>query len=328
MELHQNLAHDADARLGALALQRQRVEVFYNLLHGALEFRTLHAARQLRLAFGHPVLEQVVGRAWLNLVGARAVERHHEQVAVAQRVHSLQQHLRRDLEAGVHLAQVFERKRDNRNMAKAGGFECFADERDVVGGAAATAGLRNEHGQLVGVVAPRGNGFHNLACDQDRRIANVVVHVLQARVHSAVVDARQQIDVVAKALENGHEQLEVVRSHLRGQNRVARFLHLLGELHAFELGRGCLALLEALASFGRGFFREGRRGLDGLCYGLNGCGVGGTGRLLAGACGVGGCDARFGLGQKLFHVEAARGAFLRGGFGVGLFIGLVFQRCE
>ena len=46
------------------------------------------------------------------------------------------------------------------------------------------------------------------------------------------------------------------------------------------------------------------------------------------AGGFGGCDARFGLGKKFFHVEAARGAFLRGGFGVGLFIGLVFQRCE
>ena len=213
-------------------------------------------------------------------------------------------------------------------MAKAGGFERLADERDVVRGAAAAAGLRNEHGQLVGVVAPRGDGFHNLARDQDGRVANVVVHVLQARVHRAVVDARQQIDVVAEALENGHEQLEVVRRHLRSQNRVARFLHLFGELHALELGRGGLALLEALASLGRGLFREGRRRLDGLGHGFDRRGVGGTGLLLAGAGGFGGGDARFGLGQKLFHVEAARGAFLRGGFGVGLFIGLVLQRGE
>ena len=32
VELHQNLAHDADARLGALALQRQRIEVFHDLV--------------------------------------------------------------------------------------------------------------------------------------------------------------------------------------------------------------------------------------------------------------------------------------------------------
>ena len=38
VELHQNLAHHADAWLGALALQRQRVEVFHDLLHRALEF--------------------------------------------------------------------------------------------------------------------------------------------------------------------------------------------------------------------------------------------------------------------------------------------------
>ena len=51
-----------------------------------------------------------------------------------------------------------------------------------------------------------------------------------------MVDGGEQLDVVAVRMEHGHEQLEVVRGHLRCQDGVAGFLHLLGELHARELG--------------------------------------------------------------------------------------------
>ncbi len=167
MELHQNFAHYANARFGALALQRQRVEILHDLFHRALEFAVFHSARKLAFAFGHPVVEEVVRRVRLDLVRARAIECHHEQVAVAQCVNGLQQHLRRDIEPGVHLAKVFERQRDDGNVPEPRSLERLADERDVVRGAAAAAGLRDEHGELVGVVAPRGDGFHNLPRDQD-----------------------------------------------------------------------------------------------------------------------------------------------------------------
>ena len=104
MELHQDLAHHAHARLGALARKRQRVEVLHDSAHRALELAAVHAAVQLLLAHAHPVVEQRVRAAGLHLVGARAVQTHHEQIAVSQRVHGLQEHLRRDLEAGVVLA--------------------------------------------------------------------------------------------------------------------------------------------------------------------------------------------------------------------------------
>ena len=104
--------------------------------------------------------------------------------------------------------------RDDRDVPEPHGLQRLADERDVVGGAAAAAGLGDEHGQLVGVVLARQHRFHNLARDQDGRVADVVVHVLQARVHRAVVHRGQKRHVVAGALEDGHQKLEVVGGHL------------------------------------------------------------------------------------------------------------------
>ena len=256
MELHEDLAHHAHAGFRALAGQGQRVEVLHDAAHRAAELRLAHAALELVLAGVHPVLEQAVRAARLHLVGARAIQAHHEQIAVLQRVNGLVEHLRRDLEARVLLAQVLEGDGDDRDVPEPHGLQRLADERDVVGGAAAAAGLGDEHGQLVGVVLARQHRFHNLARDQDGRVADVVVHVLQARVHRAVVHRGQKRHVVAGALEDGHQKLEVVGGHLGRQNRPALIAHLLGELGARELGGGALALLD----LGRGHHAIGLLG--------------------------------------------------------------------
>ncbi len=138
-----------------------------------------------------------------------------------------------------------------------------------------------------------------------------------------MVDARQQIDVVAEAFENGHEQLEVVRSHLRGQDRVARFLHFFGELARVRTLLRWPRAAEALASFGRGFFQVAggsmawarpqwlRRREPAV--------------LLEPAASA--AATRVSASARALYVGCTRG-IPRGGFGVGLFIGLVFQRRE
>ena len=208
-------------------------------------------------------------------------------------------------------------------MRQAHRLERLADKRDVVRGTAAAAGLRDEHRQLVGVVLAGHDRFHDLARDQDGRVADVVVHVLQARVHRPVVHGGQQLHVVAEALEDGHEQLEVVRRHLRGQDGVARVAHLLGELGARELRRSAaVALLELRLHLGRCLIREACGRLDGCRRGLHGLCIGAAGLLAR--------RTLLGLGQQLLHVQAARAAArgilrLLGRAGLGLLVGLVFQ---
>ena len=158
MELHQDLAHHTHTRLQPLAGQRQRIEVFYDAAHRLLELAALQATAQLRLARRHPVVEQAVRAAFLDLVRTRAVQRHHQQVAVEDGVRGLQQHGRRHLEAGVALAQVLERQRDHRNMRQPHRSQRLADKRDVIRGAAAAACLRDDDRQLVGIVAAGHDG--------------------------------------------------------------------------------------------------------------------------------------------------------------------------
>ena len=69
-------------------------------------------------------------------------------------------------------------------------FQRLADERDVVGRAAATARLRDDDRKLVRVVFTRHDRFHDLARDQDGRIADIVVHILETRVHCPMIDRR------------------------------------------------------------------------------------------------------------------------------------------
>ena len=248
MELHQDLADHAHAGLGALAGQRQGVEVVDNRIAGLLEPAAGLAFPHLLLAGVHPVAEEGVGAAGLDLVGAGAVERGHEHVAVGQSVDGLLQHGQGDLEARIALVEVvLQGERDHGDMGEPRGLQGLADQADVVGRAAAATRLRDEHGQVVGVVAARKHRFHDLARDEDRRVADVVVHEAQARVDGLMVDRRQQLEVVAVGQEDGLEQLEVDRGHLRGEDRVAGVLHLLGEFHALEFGRAAFALHELVA---------------------------------------------------------------------------------
>ena len=90
-----------------------------------------------------------------------------------------------------------------------------ADEADVVGGPAAAAGLADDDGDLVRVVLAGQDGLHDLAHHHQRRIAGVVVHVLQPHIHGLLVVVGQHLHVVAGGVEGGLQQLEVDGRHLR-----------------------------------------------------------------------------------------------------------------
>ena len=245
VELDEDLAHHAHARLGAVVLQRQRLEG----VDGALAELVEAAARRRgggdqSLGLGHHAVVERIGGAGLGLVGAAAVEQLHDEVAVEQGVDRLDQDLGlEDGEARVLLVQAGGRgERDHRDLGVAGVLERLADERDVVGGAAAAAGLGDDDGRAGEVVLAGEDRLHDLAGHQDGRVADVVVDVLEARLHGALVHGRQQHHVEARALEKNLEQVKVDRRHLRHEDGVAGLLHVLGVADLLEGGTGGLAV--------------------------------------------------------------------------------------
>ena len=121
-------------------------------------------------------------------------------------------------------------------------FERLTNQCNVVGCTAATAGLRNQNCGLGQIVLARKHCLHNLARDQDRWVADVVIDVTKAHVNGALVNRRQQYNVVARALQQLLYQLKVNRRHLWSQDGVARFLHLLGVADLLVSCGFCLAV--------------------------------------------------------------------------------------
>ena len=121
-------------------------------------------------------------------------------------------------------------------------FERLTNQRNVVGCTAATAGLRNQNCGLGQIVLAGKHCLHNLTRDQDGWVADVVVDVTKAHVNGALVNRRQQHNVVACTLQQLLYQLKVDRRHLWSQDGVACFLHLLGVADLLVSCRFCLAV--------------------------------------------------------------------------------------
>ena len=241
VELDQDLADHAHARLGALTHERHGVERADGLAAQLGVVVAVELGRQLAGA-RHVLLVECVGGTGRSLVWTTAIKHLHHHVAKEHRVDCLLKQRRRNLKAGVVLTERHRRKRDHRNLGVAALAQGLADECDVVGGTAAAAGLADNHGRLGQVVPAALDGLHNLAGHQNGRIANVIVHIAQAGLDGVVIGRGQQLQVVAGTAEHLFDQVKVDRRHLRAQDGVALLAHLLGKGHLGPRGRCALAL--------------------------------------------------------------------------------------
>lgn len=82
-------------------------------------------------------------------------------------------------------------------MAQTRRLQRLADKADVVGCTTAAACLGDDHSKLISVITTRCNRFHDLTSNQNGRVANIVVHILQASIHRSMVYRWQQFKVVA-----------------------------------------------------------------------------------------------------------------------------------
>ena len=229
VELDENLSHHAHARLGAVVHKRNLVEGGDGLLADLLEAALVERVHGL-LHAGHELVMQRVDRALLGLVRTRAVDALHHEVAVEKHVDGLGEKNRvLDRPAGVVFVQARGHvNRDHGDVGVAALAQCLADKGDVVGGSAAATGLGDENGRVREVVLAALDGLHDLAHGEDGRVADVVVHVLEAGVHGTLVNRGEKHQVVAIVTQHRLGKLKVHGAHLRREDSVVRLLHLLG----------------------------------------------------------------------------------------------------
>ena len=185
-ELDQNLADNADTRL-LLIRDRQVVEVMDDALADLLVFPVAdRLAIDETAAVPVPFLIHLVRGALHLLIWAHAVQALHQDVAEYNRVDELHEKLRCDLEARLRLKAV-EIERKDRHLLVARLLQRAPDERDVVGRTAAAACLRDDERRAVKIILARLQRGHELSDDKQRRIARVVVDVLEPHVDGLTV---------------------------------------------------------------------------------------------------------------------------------------------
>ena len=212
-ELHQDFSHDTYPRL-LLVRDGQLVEVVDDAPADLVVFAEADAAAQEFLAVAVPFSVFFVCRSLYRFVGAHAVQAFHEDVSEHDRINQLDQQFGRDLEAGLWIKAV-EIEGDHGHVTKPGFLQSAPDKSDVIGRAAAPAGLRHDQRHLVRVIAAACQRFHELSHRDEGRIAGVIVDVFEPRVYGAAVVIAQDLEIVAFRVESSLQQPEMDRRHLR-----------------------------------------------------------------------------------------------------------------
>ena len=96
-------------------------------------------------------------------------------------------------------------------MSVSGFFQRAADESDVVGCAAAAAGLADNDCQVVCVIISGQDSVHDLSDNNEGRIACIVVYIFQAHVNCLFVVVRKHFDLVSGSFEGRLQKLKVNR---------------------------------------------------------------------------------------------------------------------
>ena len=168
---------------------------------------------------GVPHLVQLVGAALLDLVRAHAHQAFEQQVADDQRLDGAVQQRGRGLEARVVL-EALRGQRDDRHLRVAGVDQRLADQAEVVRRAAHAAGLRDGERHMVGIVLALDDGVDELADDHDRRVAGVIVDVLEAEFDVLAARGLEDVELVSAGADDRLDQRHVDRAHLGADDRV------------------------------------------------------------------------------------------------------------
>ena len=193
-----------------------------------------------------PEFVKGVGRSWCAFVGTRAVEASHEQIAVDESLKAPVEKASAPLEPRVFFVSLCG-ERDDGNVWEPGFAQGFSDERDVVCSPASAAGLCDEDGGFLGVVASKFECVNDLSGGEDGGETCVVVDVFESLVDDGLIAPWKNDEVVSRLVEGFGEESEVDGAHLGGQDGVV-LAHVLGERPRSWAGFACMGdVAEAFA---------------------------------------------------------------------------------
>ena len=139
------------------------------------------------------------------------------------------------LEAAV-LLEAREVEAGHRDIGVACLDQRLAEQMDVVGGTAAAARLGDEQGRMLEVIFAAVQRIEELADDQQRRIAGVVVDVFQAQLRHSAAAVAQYLALVAVVAQGVSQQTELGNGHVGDEDGVG-LLHLRGEFRVIVFHR-------------------------------------------------------------------------------------------
>ena len=128
-------------------------------------------------------------------------------------------------------------ERDNRNVWHSYLIKRAADKAYIVACTTASACLRHNYGETVGVVLARGYRLHNLTYCGDWRKARVVVDIFKTRVYRTAVIIVKHDHIISETLKDRFDKVKVYRTHLRRKYGITVLEHLFGELGSFIFDR-------------------------------------------------------------------------------------------
>ena len=200
-----NLPDDADPHLGG-AIDRNRFKFTGDLIKILPHLTVGNAAPLLELGaepFDLP-LDDPFGCSLRDFIGPGLVGKQHDEVAVDERGDHLADQRQRHLKAGICL-QPREVGRDHRQIAVARLGKRLAQQMNVVGSAAAAAGLAHDQRSFGKVVVSAVQCVDHLSDDHQGGVAGVVMDKFQPLFDDRVGAVLQNLHMISRA---GHQLLD------------------------------------------------------------------------------------------------------------------------
>ena len=194
-----DLAHNAHLDLGHPG-DRDGGKVFGNEREGVLHFPGSKAfsGQQGTAKTRDPAIHHAVGGTLFVLVRGHLIAQRTQHIAVEDAGDALARQRKGHLEAAV-LFQTGKVQACHRDLRVTGLDQRLAQQMDVVGGAAAAAGLGDQQGGVLQIILAAVQRIQKLADDQQRRVAGIVMHILQPQLCHGTAAVAQQFTLVALA---------------------------------------------------------------------------------------------------------------------------------